>query len=301
MHPKMKETLDTIIAELEQGRRPWKPPYQGGAGGMPLRATGEAYRGMNIVLLWVQAMMKGYASPIWMTYRQARDLGGHVREGESGSVVVYTNTRKVTEKGEDGEEQERDVRFLKTYTVFNLAQIEGLPPYYYSAGAPQVLSEEKRLPAIEAFLDNAGIPVEHRAGVVPCYMPGPDRIRMPLFSQFNSRSGYYAVRLHETYHGTGHPSRLNRTFGQRFGDDAYAFEELVVELATVMTAAELGLEVDIREDHAPYIGHWAERIKADYKALFSAAAQGQRAADFLKERQPKLLHAMEGQGAPAPV
>ena len=82
MHPKMKETLDTIVAELEQGRRPWKPPYQGGAGGMPLRFTGEAYRGMNVVLLWVKAMLRGHGSPTWMTYRQAKELGGHVREGE---------------------------------------------------------------------------------------------------------------------------------------------------------------------------------------------------------------------------
>jgi antirestriction protein ArdC len=299
MHPKMKETLDTIVAELEQGRRPWKPPYQGGAGGLPLRATGEPYRGMNVVLLWVQAMLRGHGSPTWMTYRQAKELGGHVREGEGGSVVVYTDTRKVRETGESGEEEEKDARFLKTYTAFNLAQIDGLPERWYAPDAPAVLPESERKAALEAFVANTGARIQHAGGARPCYMPGPDKVFMPLFGQFNRASGYYATLLHELTHWTGHPGRLARTFGQAFGADAYAREELVAELASVFLCAEMGLEPAIREDHAPYVGHWAEAIKADHKVLFGAAAQGQRAADFLKDLQPKLLERMEGQGAPA--
>lgn len=135
----------------------------------------------------------------------------------------------------------------------------------------------------------------------PHAMPGPDKIRMPLFTQFNSAAAAYRTEMHEQVHRTGHPSRLNRTFGLAAGDPDYAVEELVAEFGTLFICAELGLDLEMREDHIPYMGHWAERIKADYRVLFNAAAQGQRAADFLKDRQPKLLQAMKGQGAPAPV
>ena len=127
---------ERIISDLEQGVRPWMKPWSGehAAGRItrPLRHNGTPYRGMNILLLWGEAMAKGYAAPIWMTYKQAQELGANVRKGEHGSLVVYANTISKTETNEQGEDVEREIPFMKGYTVFNVEQVDGLPAHYYA-------------------------------------------------------------------------------------------------------------------------------------------------------------------------
>jgi len=282
---------DKIIAELEKGERPWIKPWNAehAAGKItrPLRHNGLPYSGINVVMLWVEAEEKGYGAPIWMTFRQAKELGGHVKKGEHGSLVVYANTITRTEQDEEtGEDVERAIPFMKGYTVFNVEQIEDLPAHYYATAEAPRLTQAQRLEHAERFLTNTGAVVRH-GGNQAFYAAGPDHIQMPPFAFFQDPESYYATLLHEGTHWTRHPSRLDRDFGRkRWGDEGYAMEELVAELGSAFLCADLGITPEAREDHAAYIGHWLKVLKQDKRAIFSAAAHAQRAAAFLHKLQP---------------
>lgn len=177
---------DRIIADLEQGVRPWLKPWNAehvaGKITRPLRHNGQPYSGVNVLMLWSEAMEKGYSAPIWMTFRQARELGAHVRKGEQGSLVVYANTLKRTEMDEDtGEEVERNIPFMKGYTVFNVEQIENLPAHYYATAEPPTLEPGQRIAHAEQFLARTGATVRH-GGNQAYYTMESDHIQMPRLS-----------------------------------------------------------------------------------------------------------------------
>ena len=221
---------DKIITELEQGVRPWLKPWSGKNAGerimLPVRQCGTPYRGINILLLWGEATAKGYGSNKWMTFQQARLLGAHVRKGEHGSLVVYANKITKTEENADGEEVERQIPYMKGYTVFNIEQIDELPEAYDVRPEPK--GEKMQLiESAERFFEATGALIQH-GGNRAYYAPGPDVIRLPHPEAFKDAESYAATKAHELIHHSGHASRLNREFGKRFGDDAYAREELVV-------------------------------------------------------------------------
>jgi antirestriction protein ArdC len=280
---------ERIIHDLEQGVRPWLKPWNAGhtAGRItrPLRHNGTPYRGMNVLLLWGEAVAKGYASPFWMTYKQAQELGAQVRKGEHGSLVVYANRITKTETNEAGEDTEREIPFLKGYTCFNVEQIDGLPQHYY-AKPENPLPASERIATVDGFIKATGAAIRH-GGNSAYYSPTPDIIQMPPFEAFKDRESYYATELHELTHWTKHERRLNRDFGrQRFSDMGYAREELVAELGAAFLCADLNITPETREDHAAYLGHWLNILKEDKRAIFSAAAHAQRAADYLHGLQP---------------
>jgi antirestriction protein ArdC len=283
---------DKIVADLEAGVRPWHQPWNAehAAGKItrPLRFNGAPYSGINVVMLWSEAVDRGYSAPIWMTFRQAGELGGHVRKGEHGSSVVYASTFKKSEQdAETGEDIERDIPFMKGYTVFNVEQIEGLPDHYYATAAAPALSAEERIAELEAFFAHTGAQVRH-GGNRAYYAPGPDHIQMPHFEFFEDRESYYSTLGHETTHWTRHASRLDRDFGRkRYGDEGYAMEELVAELGSAFLSADLGLTPEVRADHAAYIGSWIKVLKNDKRAVFTAAAHAQKATNFLHDLQPQ--------------
>jgi antirestriction protein ArdC len=274
-----------IVASLEQGVRPWLKPWNAehAAGRItrPLRGNGVPYQGINVLMLWGAAVERGYAAPIWMTFKQALELGGCVRKGEKGSPVVYASTFSRTETdGESGEESERDIPFLKDYTVFNVEQIDGLPAHFL-APAEAVLDPVQRIAQAEQFFSATGATVRH-GGNQACYSVATDVVQMPFFETFRDAESYYATLAHELTHWTRHHSRLDRSFGRkRFGDEGYAMEELVAELGAAFLSADLGLTPEPREDHAAYIGHWLNVLKNDKRAIFTAASYAQRAADFI--------------------
>lgn len=276
---------DRIVAQLKQGVRPWHRPWSAahseGRIVRPLRANGVPYQGINVLMLWAEAVEKGFSRSIWMTFKQAKELGATVRKGEHGSLVVYADTFRKTETVEaTGEEVDRDIPFLKGYTVFNVEQIDGLPERFAEKPAP-VLDPVKRITHAEAFFAATGAVIGH-GGNRAFYAQGPDRIQLPPFECFEDAESYYATLAHECVHWTKHESRLNRDFGgSRWGDDAYAAEELVAELGAAFLCADLALSPDTREDHAAYIGHWLKVLKNDKRAIFTAASHAQRAADFL--------------------
>jgi len=281
---------DRIIADLEKGIRPWMKPWRAehAAGKItrPLRHNGTPYRGINILLLWGEAMAKGYTTPIWMTFKQALELDAHVRKGEHGSLVVFANTVTRTERDENGDDVERDIPFMKGYTVFNCEQIEGLPQHYY-ARPENPLPVSERIDDADRFVAGTRVTIQY-GGNMAFYAPSRDIIQMPPFEAFKDKESFYRTALHELTHASGAPSRLSRDFGaKRFGDTGYSREELVAELGAAFLCADLGITPEIRADHADYIGHWLNVLREDKRAIFSAAAHAQRAEDYLHGLQPK--------------
>jgi antirestriction protein ArdC len=282
---------DKIVADLEKGIRPWMKPWSAGTAAtpitLPMRHNGEAYRGINILLLWSEAIDRGYSSAHWMTYRQAMELGGHVRRGESGCTVVYANNLSLKAIEEDGSIEQRDIYLMRAYTVFNTEQIEGLPARFAAAVEPP---REKiaLIEAAERFFDGTSATVRH-GGNKAYYTEGADFIQLPHPEAFKDVESYAATKAHELTHWTKHASRLNRDLGRkRFGDEGYAREELVAELGAAFLCAALGIAAEVRDDHAAYIGDWLKVLKGDHRAIYSAAAQAQRAVDFLHGLQPTV-------------
>jgi antirestriction protein ArdC len=283
---------DAIVAELEKGVRPWIKPWSAahleGRVELPRRHNGTPYRGINVITLWMTALANGYGAPIWMTYRQAAELGGQVRKGEKGALSVYAD--RITREGTDaqtGKTVEESIPYLKAYTVFNVEQIDSLPPQYHPAAVPR-LEPVPRIGKADAFFDALHADIR-TGGSEAYYAIGSDHIQMPPLEAFRDAESYYATLAHEATHWTRAPSRLDRSFGQkRFGDHGYAMEELVAELGSAFTCANLDLTPELRADHASYLAHWLEVLKADKRAIFTAAAHAQKAADFLAafEAQP---------------
>ena len=251
---------------------------------MPLRHNGQAYRGINVLILWGQAQEVGYAAPYWMTYRQAQVLGGQVRKGEHSTPVVYYGTALKDGEGEQGEDGKKLFRFIRTFNVFNAAQIEGLPERFYAernASAPVA----ERIPELEAFVRRTGADVRHGGGRA-FYRKSDDFIQLPEFGAFADAEQYYATLAHELTHWTMHASRLDRDMGRkRWGDEGYAAEELVAELGAAFVGAELGLRPDHVDDHAAYIAGWLRVLRDDRRFVFIAAAKAQEAADYLLGRK----------------
>ncbi len=273
-----------ILAELEKGVRPWIKPwsFEHAAGRItrPLRHNGIPYRGVNVLLLWGESLEKGYAAPLWMTYKQSQELGAQVRKGEHGSLVVFADRFTKTDTNDLGEAVEHAIPFMKGYTVFNVEQIEGLPAHFYAQPVnPLPLSE--RIEHADSFVTATGAAIHH-GGNQAFYAPSRDMIQLPPFEAFKDKDSYYSTVLHELTHWTRHDTRLTRDFGrQRFGNEGYAREELVAELGSAFLCADLGITPDIRDDHAAYLGHWLKILQNDKRAIFSAASHAQRAVDFL--------------------
>ena len=275
---------DKIIADLEQGVRTWMKPWNAGntAGRIsrPLRHNGVPYSGINILMLWAEATAQGFGAPIWMTFKQATELNAHVRKGEKGSLVVYANSITRTEQEDNGEETEREIHYMKGYTVFNVEQIAGLPEHFYQKPEPRT-EGVARIEHAEAFFAHTKAEVRIR-GDRAYYAIEPDYIAMPPIESFNAVESYYSTLGHETIHWTRHSTRLDRNLGRKvWGDEGYAREELVAELGSAFLCADLELTPVIREDHASYIASWLEVLKNDKRAIVQAASYAQKAVDFL--------------------
>jgi len=278
-----------IIDELERGVLPWLKPWNAehAAGRItrPLRHNGVPYNGVNVLMLWAAAELQGYACPFWLTFQQAKELGGHVKKGEHGSPVVYASTFKKTETADDGQQVESEIPFLREYTVFNAEQCEDLPRHFYQLSDPPKETLQ-RIDAAERFFAATGADVRH-GGNRAFYTMATDHVQMPPFECFRDAESYCATLAHELTHWTRHPSRLNREFGRkRWGDEGYAVEELVAELGAAFLCADLQIAAEPRPDHASYLHSWLTVLKQDKRAIFSAASHASRAVEYLHSRQP---------------
>ncbi|ODT77192.1 MAG: antirestriction protein ArdC [Pelagibacterium sp. SCN 64-44] len=289
---------DRIVADLEKGVRPWMQPWRtGNAIGRvtrPLRHNGLPYSGMNVLLLWSEAIARGYAAPIWMTFKQALELGGGVRKGASGSLVVFASRFTKTETDTSGEEFDREIPFLKGYTVFNVAQIDGLPDHYYGKAEP-VRDPIERIDHADRFFANTGALIRH-GGNSAYYAPSTDHIQMPPFQTFRDAAAYVSVLSHEATHWTAAPHRVNRDLSRYSKDRSdRAREELIAELGSCFLCADLGVapELEPRPDHASYLASWLTVLADDKRAIFSAAAHAQRAVAYLHGLQPAVSEERE--------
>jgi antirestriction protein ArdC len=279
-----------IVEQLERGVRPWLKPWNAehAAGRItrPLRHSGEPYKGINILMLWAAAELQGFNCPIWLTFQQAKQLGGFVKKGEHGSPVVYANTFTRKETTDAGEEVEQEIPFLKEYTVFNACQVEGLPERFYELAEPPKEKIE-RIDRAEIFFANTKAEIRV-GGDRASYTMAGDYVRMPPIEAFRDAESHAATLAHELTHWTKHPSRLDRDLGRkRFGDSGYAMEELVAELGSAFLCADLQITPELRDDHASYIDNWLTVLKNDKRAIFSAASHASRAVDFLQGLQPQ--------------
>lgn len=273
---------ERIITALEAGTPPWICPWHGvGVDARPANATsGRPYRGINVLLLNLRAMVDGFAHSRWLTFQQALAVGGHVRRGEQGTQVVFFKLHEVDKPGAAqpgaADADRRVVPLLRAFTVFNVEQVDGLPePLAARSAAP---AGWEPLAVAEDILGASGAVVRH-GGSRAFYMPDADLIQLPPQTAFDCAGDYYATALHELTHWTGHASRCNRPLGRRQGIDAYAFEELVAEMGAAFLTDHCGIVG--RLQHASYIASWLQALRGDKRLIFTAAAQAQKAADYL--------------------
>ena len=269
-----------IVTQMAEGVLPWHRPWAVNPNARvskPLRENAVAYQGINVLILWSAAIDKGYASPFWMTYRQAQSIGAQVRKGERATHIVFAKTAKKKETDEYGDETEVLLPVRRVYAVFNTDQIDGLPDKY----VPEIpdVNPDARDAACQAWIDSLGIEIRY-GGQRAYYAPGPDRVQMPPFETFESSQTFHSTLLHELTHSTGHRDRLDRLRG-RIDDRARAREELVAELGSAFLCADLGIASSPRADHASYIASWSELLTEEPRAVFDAATRAQQAAEFL--------------------
>jgi antirestriction protein ArdC len=273
---------DRILAQLEQGIIPWRKEWKAsGHSALPSNYnTKKPYRGINVWLL----LSSPYADQRWLTYKQAQAAGGQVRRGEKGTQIFWSTFEK-TEKV-NGESVEKDIPFARTYTVFNVAQCDGLP---VEAPADPGAAFEP-IPAaqslVDSYLTRANIELR-RGGDRAFYNPRLDHIQMPLETAFDSPDAFYSTLFHECGHSTGHESRLDRklTGGVTFGDSDYSKEELIAEFSSAFLCAETGISNErVCTNHVAYIQGWMRSLKNDKTLLVSAAQKAQRAADLIIDR-----------------
>jgi antirestriction protein ArdC len=274
------EVSARVVAELEAGAAPWVKPWSVTPGAnTPCNAvTNRPYSGCNVVLLWMAANA-GYRTPRFLTFKQAAELGGRIRKGEHGTKVYFVKQLQVRDKRAEDEDATRIVPMLREYTVFNVDQCEGLPDRVLTLGEIKRRNPGERDATIDEFLACSGVPIREGAGEA-YYRPGDDFISLPRFEAFKSAAHFYAVAFHELGHATGHKSRLARDLRSRFGEKAYAAEELVAELCAAFLCAEFSLDGDLR--HAGYVQTWIGLLKADTRAFFTACSKAQAAADYLR-------------------
>lgn len=284
-----QEVTDRIIEIMETGTKPWVHPWlkAGQGAAFPLRHNGEKYRGMNVLLLWATAMEKGYRSPFWMTFKQALEYGACVRKGERGTMVIKYGTVLKDEDGAtvkvgQGDDEARRIGYLRSYTVFNAQQIDGLAPSFYPPENDDA-SEPVAAPILdlETYFGGVGAKIE-TTETNPCYVPALDVIRMPPIGQFTSSIEYYSTLSHELVHWCSVPRRLDIESKMK-GRAAYSFNELTAELASVFIMGNLGIVPDI-ENSAAYLKSWLAGLRDDKKFIFEAASLAQRAADYIDER-----------------
>jgi antirestriction protein ArdC len=266
-----ESVTNSIIADLEKGVASWVKPWSGGGiGALPTNAaTGRDCNGINIPILWHAALSKEYPSQGWMTFKQAQGLGATVRAGEKGTHVVFTKKLTVKEEGDE----EKQIAMLRSYAVFNIAQIDGLA--VEAPALPNVPVHE----AAGAFIAATRADIRH-GGDRACYIHSRDFIALPDKSSFIDVESYFATGLHELGHWAGAKHRLDRDLSGRFGSEAYAAEELIAELNAAFLCAHLGVRGELH--HAEYINQWLALLKRDNRAIFTAASKASQAANFLR-------------------
>jgi antirestriction protein ArdC len=277
-----QEVTDRIISELEKGSFPWVQPWGAANAGLGLpknAATARRYSGINILILWGSVIEKGFRGQNWLTFRQALALGGCVRKGEKGTTVCYADRfipKTEMERAQKTGDDPNAVPFLKRFTVFNVDQCDGLPASAFDGIAP--LPDRATIPHAERLIAATG--ADFRVGGARAfYQTAEDFIMVPPQPAFAEQINYYRTCFHELGHWTGAKHRLPRDHSGRFGSHPHAREELVAEMTSAFVCAALGITPTVR--HTDYLANWLQVLKEDNRAIFRAASQASKAADFI--------------------
>jgi antirestriction protein ArdC len=266
------QITERIVALLEKGTVPWRKPWTAQTGLPCNLITKKPYRGINTLLL--HAMH--YESPYWLTFRQALELGGHVRKGEKSCPIVFWKQFEHEDK-QTGEKEK--IPMIRFYFVFNVAQCDGLKAPSGAAIMPTKLTMPEEI--IAAMPQRPEI----KHGMAKAfYAPSADYVAMPNRASFDADAGYFATLFHELIHSTGHASRLNRptlTESAGFGSNPYCKEELIAEMGAAFLCGQAGIGETILENSAAYIQNWLAQLQNDKKLIVQAAAQAQKAVDFI--------------------
>ena len=270
-HSIAQSITDNVIKALEAGTAPWVKPWNSNGIDAPFNPISKRYyNGINFIQL---SMMPG-STHNWVTYKQAQSVGAQVRKGSKGVPVIYFSPLEVQDRVTN---EVKKIPMLKTYTVFNADQVDGL-----ELPAPAERTMNESIASCEAFIKAQRARIQF-GGNRAFYVPSLDYIQLPELDQFKSTPDYYATALHELSHWTGHESRLNRDFKNRFGSEAYAFEELVAELGSAMLCAHL--KIDGQLQHASYIDSWLKVLKDDPKNILKASALAQKILTFTTKEE----------------
>jgi len=271
----MEAVASKIIASIEAGivNGEWKKSWAGGAIAMNA-VTGNQYKGGNLIALWV--LGEDFGSGYWATYKQWQSIGAQVRKGETGIRLVKWSPIPCKDHGPQEACSSCGTMVPNVFTVFNAEQVDG-----WDGNPDAIKNLDERIADADDFLKATGAEMKHTGEGRAYYSPTVDAITLPSFESFDSAEAYYATAAHELIHWTGHESRLDRDMAKKWGDaDAYAAEELVAELGAAMLCATLGISDTPRPDHAQYLKFWVGRLKDDYRLLWNAASQAQKAVDF---------------------
>lgn len=272
----IQETVTAqIVSQLEQGAAPWIKPWKADTTADRNLVSGKAYRGINRLLLGMSSMATGYGSPTWATFQQWREKGASVRRGEKATHIVFFKPVSKETVSEGGETETAKYALLRGYCVFNAGQVDG----FSEASPASTVTEFERHERAEETMRRTGAVIRH-GGDAAFYAPSQDMVQLPNKAAFHAPANYYATAFHELTHWTGAKSRLDRDLDKgRFGNPAYAFEELVAEMGAAFLCAEHGVQGEIR--HAGYIQHWINALRENDRAIFKASALAQKAADYL--------------------
>jgi antirestriction protein ArdC len=281
---------DKIVSTIERGAGDFHLPWHCAAGSImrPVNvASKKPYRGINVVALWAYAEESGYSSGVWGTYRQWSEAGAQVRKGEKAAFVVFYKELEFAGETESGDADTVTRLFARATPVFAAEQVDGYQPPVIDAPPATVITP---LEQAEAFVAATRASINHGGGRA-FYRPSTDSIQLPPREAFignptsTPAEAYYSTLLHELTHWTSAETRCNRQLGKRFGDQAYAVEELVAELGAAFLCADLRITAEPRADHAQYLASWLSVLKADKKAIFTAASKASEAATFLAALQ----------------
>lgn len=283
-HPDIYQAVtDRIIALLEQGTAPWKKPWSSAQGGAPKNLVSKReYSGIN----WFMLGCQGYEAPYWLTFKQAKERGGHVRKGEKGSLAIFWKAYQ--KESENDEEKPATIPVLRHYTVFNVEQCEGVD--YPREEIPEWPENERINRAETIQLCMPRRPHVVCRGGRACYSPIDDTVTVPELKRFEKPEEYYSALFHELAHSTGHESRLARegiTNTHFFGDELYSKEELIAEMTSAFICAHCGIDTATIENSAAYIQGWIKALKGDKKLAITAGAAAQKAANYILNIQPE--------------
>lgn len=271
---------DKILAAMEQGVLPWRRPFNCSVSPVPVNlTTGRPYRGINLFLLNLAAWQLEYPKNVWLTFNQARKLGGHIKKGEASQLVVFWKSHTIIEEAKNQEPVEKIVRVARTYHVFNVGQCEGISKTNHLAQAAPLGS------AAEIYAAYPETKPEVLVGTKALYLPTRDQVRIPDIAHFETPAGYYATLFHELIHSTGHQIRLDRegiTQVGSTGEIGYAREELVAEMGAAFLCALTEIQTpELTGNSAAYLQSWLEVFKQDKTMIVKAASQAQRAVDYI--------------------